>query len=57
MSRESKLKIYDHEAEAKQLRDDGKGWIEISNILNKKYPDEGGYSHMAVKRGIVGYEI
>jgi len=51
----SKIKEHGREQEAKRLRDDGHGWIEISNIFNKKYPEDGGYSHMAIKRGLDSY--
>jgi len=55
MTKISKIKEHDHELEAKNLRDEGHGWIEISNIFNKKYPEDGGYSHMAIKRGLDSY--
>lgn len=51
----SKIKEHGREVEAKKLRDEGHGWIEISNIFNKRYPEDGGYSHMAIKRGLDAY--
>ena len=54
--KKSKLSEHAHEDEARRLRGEGHGWIEISNILNRKYPDDGGYSHMAIKRGLQSYE-
>jgi len=56
LTKKSKLNINEHEEEAKSLRKDGKGWIEIANCMNRKYPDDGGYSHMAIKRGLASYE-
>lgn len=57
MTKVSKLEEDGHLQEAKSLRDEGRGYIEIADTLNLKYYNgDRHYSHMAIKRGLESLE-